>query len=64
MSVVQYDEDFDKKVAAGAVALLKEKNIVQENIEPDRWKALFDVASSQARTVLLAAMAVTAQAKN
>ncbi len=64
MSLVQYDEDFDKKVAAGAVALLKEKNIVQENIGPDRWKALFNVASSQARTVLLAAMAVAAQAKN
>lgn len=64
MSVVQYDEDFDKKVAAGAVALLKEKNIVEENLDPDRWKALFNVASSQSRTVLLAAMAVTAQAKN
>ena len=63
MSVVQYDEDFDKKVAAGAVALLKEKNIVEENLDPDRWKALFNVASSQSRTVLLAAMAVTAQAK-
>lgn len=60
MSVVQYDEDFDKKVVAGAEALLKERNIVQANTAPEQWRAAFNVATSEARIVLLTAMAVVA----
>lgn len=63
MSVVPYDEDFDAKVTAGAEALLKQRNIVQANTSPEYWQNAFNIATSEARIVLLAAMAVVANKK-
>ena len=64
MSVVPYDEDFDKKVVAGAIALLKQRNILPENTTEEQWGAAYDIATNEARIVLLAAMAVAANKKS
>lgn len=52
MSLVSYDPDFDSKVELGADAILKHRNVPQEEAARMRPAALQD-----ARIVLLTAMA-------
>jgi hypothetical protein len=52
MSLVPYDVDFDHKVDLGADALLKHRNVPQEEMARQRPAAI-----QEARIVLLTAMA-------
>ena len=52
MSATSHDEDFERKVAAGAEALLK-----QWDVNPNNRKSILPSAKADARAVLLAAMA-------
>lgn len=60
MSAVSKDKDFERKVAAGAEALLKQRNIIAANTDPTYWQNAFRLATSEARIVLLTAAAVDA----
>ena len=53
MSAVSKDKDFERKVAAGAEALLK-----QWDINPDNRKTILPTAKADARAVLIAAAAL------
>ena len=57
MSIVQYDEDFDRKVEAGARALLKNRADRGLLAQPH---GNLEEARLEARLVLLASMAVAA----
>lgn len=59
MSLVAYDELFDKKVRAGAEALLRERGVTSESAD---YAALHDRASGDARLVLLTAARIQAVA--
>jgi len=59
MSIVQYDEDFDRKVEAGARALLKNRADRGLLAQPH---GNLEEARLEARLVLLASMAAAASA--
>jgi hypothetical protein len=55
MMIVPYDENFDRKVQLGAEAILKARQVPQ-----DQWSAQLQDAQEQARMVLLTAKAIDA----